>query len=109
MNIVAIVCVMDRIICRCSKAGRRTTVSTMKNKNILVHLLYEGKRKSSTNTINVEIITTIKLDNTVPIIDSIIGIMDSSSDHLIINLDKVSMSADIWGSHNDRIAILTAK
>lgn len=108
MNIVATVCVMDRIICRCSYAGKRTTVSTMKNRKVLVHLLNEGNRKSSTNAMKVDMITIMKLDRTVPSTDSIIGIMDSSSDHLIINLESVSSSVANCGSQRDSIAILIA-
>ena len=109
INIVATVCVMERIICRCSYAGKRTTVSTMKKRKVLVHLLNEGKRKSSTNAMKVETMTIMKLERTVPITDSSIGIMDSSSDHLMINLERVSSSIDNCGSQSVRIAILIAK
>ena len=80
----------------------------MKNRKVLVHLLNEGKRKSSTNAMNVEMMTIMKLDRTVPSTDSIIGIMDSSSDHLMINLESVSSIIDNCGSHSDKIAILIA-
>ena len=81
----------------------------MKNRKVLVHLLNEGKRKSSTNAMKDEMITIMKLERTVPITDSIIGIMDSSSDHLIINLESVSSNMDNCGSQSERIASLIAK
>lgn len=108
MNIEDIVCVIVRIICKCSKAGCNTTVSTIKNKNILVHFLKDGKRKSITSTMNEEIMTTMKLDRTVPSMDSSIGIIDTSSNHLMISLDSVSISNDNCGSQSDRMAILIA-
>jgi len=56
---------------KCSKAGFNATVITIKKSTILVHFVNVGNKKSTINAMKTDMITMIKLDNTVPSIVSI--------------------------------------
>lgn len=109
MNIIEILCAISRISVKCAKAGCKTTVMTMKINIILVHFEKEGKRKSISNAKKVAMMTTTKLDNTVPRIVSIKESIGVPSDHFVMSEDKISINTAVCWSHNVRMAIFTAK